>query len=592
MRYPTRVIEREIKEHEAPYAHLVPKDFYANLEFRKAMIRLGSANFEGAENLWVMCSRDILFYINTFIWTHDPRTPIKELPFITYPFQDEAILEIKRCVEQGEDLPIEKTRDMGATWMVLMVFQWFWQFKDFNNFLIVSRNQDLVDKSGSPDTLFWKLDHMLKRQPGWLRPAFSRKQLHLLNEDTGSVIDGESTTGDVGRGGRYTAMMLDEFASVTEGASVLSSSRDATKCRIINSTPKGKANAFYRFIAKARNKLTLHWTLHPIKAKGVTYGEDGRPTSPWYENEKARASHPMEIAQELDIDYLGSDYLFFAGKKFEEIKNRDCRMPLLRGDLDFNRTTCRPEMDAFVSRDKGPLSLWILPLQDGSIPKGRYALGVDISVGTGSSNSVISVGDRDTGQKVAEYVNSHIAPHELAKVAVAMARWFAGPSGPGFMAWEGNGPGLIFGECVIETGYRNFYYRRDRTTMRKKISDKPGWWSTKETKMTMLGELRRALTSGDYVQRSRESFDECEAYVFTSGGKVMHSSSIANPDPTDTEDNHGDRVIADGLSWMVMQSNVKSVMEDKVPEYGFAARFNARRKAERIAAQEEVLWAV
>jgi hypothetical protein len=52
--------------------------------------------------------------------------------------------------------------------------------------------------------------------------------------------------------------------------------------------------------------LRLHWTLHPIFAEGLIYNEDGSPTSPWYENEKLRATSPVEVAQELDINYDAS----------------------------------------------------------------------------------------------------------------------------------------------------------------------------------------------------------------------------------------------------------------------------------------------
>ena len=583
------LVEPAETDTRTPYAHLVPKGYYANLEFRKRMIRLGSSSREAAENLWIMCSRDLLFYVNTFVWTHDPRKKPTELPFISYAYQDDVILDIARCIEEGEDLPIEKSRDMGATWMILIVFEWFWHFRSFNNFLIVSRNQDLVDSSGSPDTLFWKIDLILDRQPGWLKPPTRRILLHLQNLETGSVIDGESTTGDVGRGGRYTALLLDEFASVPDGQNVLSASRDATRCRIINSTPKGRGNAFYRFVAKSTHKLTLHWTLHPEKAKGLSYDADGKATSPWYEKQKQRASHPMEIAQELDIDYLESDYVFFPVKTLERLKEEDCRTPFFRGDIEFSSQTLEPVSDAFIARDRGPLSLWIIPKQDGSIPVGDYVLGVDISVGTGSSNSVISIGDKNTGQKVGEYVNAYLKPHELARVAVALARWFRGARGPAFMAWESNGPGQIFGDGVIESKFRNFHYREDRTSLLRKRSMKPGWFSTKESKMSLLGEYRRAISDGEFIQRSRAAFDEAESYVFTANGSVKHSASAESSDPTDTGDNHGDRVIADALMWLGVKSVAPSVSDDKKPApNSFGARFLARRKAEHQAGRERL----
>ena len=55
------------------YYNLVPKDRRKNLEFRKWMIQLGTEDLEQRSELWMMCSRDILFYINVFGWLLEPR---------------------------------------------------------------------------------------------------------------------------------------------------------------------------------------------------------------------------------------------------------------------------------------------------------------------------------------------------------------------------------------------------------------------------------------------------------------------------------------------------------------------------------------
>ena len=101
-----------------PYYHLVPKDIHKNLIFRRQMLKLGFESSEAAKNLVIMCSRDILFYINTFVWTYDPRetnSTKKEKPFVTYPFQDDAVLETVKAIESGYDIFTDKSRDMGAS---------------------------------------------------------------------------------------------------------------------------------------------------------------------------------------------------------------------------------------------------------------------------------------------------------------------------------------------------------------------------------------------------------------------------------------------------------------------------------------------
>jgi hypothetical protein len=45
------------------------------------------------------CADDILFYINTFAFTYNPRHAHKEWPFCTFPFQDDAVAHILHCIE-------------------------------------------------------------------------------------------------------------------------------------------------------------------------------------------------------------------------------------------------------------------------------------------------------------------------------------------------------------------------------------------------------------------------------------------------------------------------------------------------------------
>ena len=65
-----------------------------NLLFRKRVLELALEKEDYALQLWIMCSRDLLFYINTFCFTYDPRRipKITELPFITYDYQDVAFV--------------------------------------------------------------------------------------------------------------------------------------------------------------------------------------------------------------------------------------------------------------------------------------------------------------------------------------------------------------------------------------------------------------------------------------------------------------------------------------------------------------------
>ncbi len=578
---------------KCPHYHLVPKQFDENVAFRQKMLSMAMKSASARVLLRRMCAEDILFYFNVFNFTYDPRQKIRVLPFITYPeFQDEAILSMADAIITGEDVSVPKSRCMGASWAGLAVFEWFWHFEKMMSFLLISRNEKYVDDSGNPKSLFWKIDFLHEHQPRWLLPTGrhllqkdpNRKQLHLANADNGSVIDGESTTGDAGRGDRRSAMFLDEHAAFenNDGFRVLKATRDTTKCRIFNSTPQGAANAFYEVVHNtAAREIRMHWASHPEYNKGLytskdgllqrldkwtgraelsekgqktkavySYPEDypfildGKMRSPWYDNECARCVSEMEVAQELDIDFLGSDYQFFDPVTIDVLIKKYCRPEQLRGDLEYDPITLEPLR--FHENEKGKLLLWIQLDRDGKIRHDtRYVLGSDVSAGTGASNSVTSIVDRTTGTKVGVWRDSKTRPKEFADTSMALSKFF----GNGHLIWDASGPtGKGFTMQVINRGYNNIYYRRDEDKIGQKQTDKPGYFLQPEAKAALLEEYRAALGAHTFINPSLQGMKESMQFVVRSGGLVEHNKSATSQDPSGARTAHGDEVIADALA--------------------------------------------
>lgn len=558
----------------------VPKGHEANLLFRQRLIRMAVGDRGAQRDLWAMCSRDVLFYANAFAFTYDPRRIGKTtIPFVTYPCQDDAIRTLQKAVWGGSDIVIEKSRDMGASWITLLVFDWFWRFVEGSSFLLGSWKEDLVDKEGDPKSLFSKLDFLNDHMPMWLKPRYKRVKLHYINLDIGSTIDGEATTPDFARGHRRTAICFDEFASVPNGFQMLSSTGDAADCRIFMSTPKGKGNAFYDRVILAESgeipKIRLHWTQHPIKSIGLYYDADNKPRSPWYDRECKRRGDLAEIAQEIDINYHGSGFPFFDGRTLERLLEK-VAPPDQMGMLDYTDAG-RPAGWHFDFN--GPMRLWFTgePLQDR-----RYAVGADVSTGTGASPSTLSVVDLKTNHKVMEYASAMVDPCEFAKLAVAVARWFKGRSEDGaLLIWEANGAGKIMGKEVIRLGYGNIYYSQEESKVTPRTTDIPGWHSTKNTKMLLLAEYRTALATGRFYNPSREALRECEYYVYTGDGGVIHSLGDASQDPSGAKDNHGDKVIADALA---SKMTVVNPQEDRVEAEVNPGSFLYRQKNRAVVA--------
>lgn len=629
-----------------PHYELVPKDIDANLRWRRDVLMEAAGDESFAASMKAMCSEDCLFYMNAFCWTYDPRdTKAPNKPFITYAeFQDEAIEGLLEGVERGFDIAWPKSRTMGASWLGLTGFEWLWHFRDYLSFLLISRNEDYVDKKGNPKTLFWKIDFLHQNQPRWLLPTGrwlgskdpNRKLLHLGNADTNSVIDGESTTGDAARGDRRTAMFIDEHAAfeVSEGYKALKASRDTTRCRVFNSTPQGAANAFYEVVHNTSAKVyRMHWSKHPVYNRGLYISEkdksgkhrlkhldnfrgkvvtqrkewhepremffpddypfilDGKMRSPWYDGECSRCASEQEIAQELDIDFLGSDYQFFDPEFITILIAEYCMPPTMVGRLIFDPLTLEPE--GFMPDPKGPLQLWFNltgseeVLTDREYLAGRqFGSGSDVSFGTGASNSATAIVDLATGRKVARWMDPHTAPYGFADEQIALAKWFNNA----FMIWDASGAsGRSFTKRVIEQKYRRIYYRKDEERSRSRITDKPGFYLNPEDRAVLLRDYRKKLQDREYINVSEPGMRECLQFVVQPGGKVEHSAAANSQDPRGAREAHGDEAIADALASRIlaMRSVEAKPPKREAPYMSVAWRLQQEEQAAEAAARED-----
>jgi hypothetical protein len=247
-------------------------------------------------------ARDPEWFIDWFLDTFDSRdkmafvtTSTKDKPFLLLPYQRDLLRQLVEHQALPSDLFIEKSRDMGVTWLVLAWIFHQWMFSDGFMALLGSFREPEVDDR-TVDSLFGKLDYMLQRLPGWMVPhRFSwrvhRKKLILQHPSKpGNVILGNTATEGFARSGRYTVIFFDEGSEWAELDDAWTAASRSTECRIITGTPKGQ-NQFYDLRETGLIDITrIHWSLHPERDEE------------WYETQKKRMT-AEQIAQELDISY-------------------------------------------------------------------------------------------------------------------------------------------------------------------------------------------------------------------------------------------------------------------------------------------------
>lgn len=528
------------------------------------------------------CSQSVILWINTFCWTYHQwdvnpltgqRSPAKaqHVPMITWEVQDDALRTLDWCLVNGEDILINKSRDMGASWICLDYIHWHWLFTPDAQLLEMSRTKDYVDKTGNMKALFQKHDYINSWLPWWMIPegchvgGKHRQNMHMYNELNGACIDGESTTKHAASGDRRTIILLDEFAKVEHGRAMRSATRDAGLMRIVNSTVAGPGTEYSRWKNSGQIKVyPLMWWDHPEKGTG-RYVEkqdaDGRwkIRSPWY-NAEEKVRSPIEMAQEVDADDVGSGDVFFSPASIDTHAALFAKPARMNIDILLDKKVADSVIPSLLKtrkRDKlrirrgrkAKLRLWCKLINGRPNQAMSYVFGIDLSKGHGASNSVVSIKCVETGEKIGEWACALTPPAEMARVVVALALWVGGRDRCNlpFLIWEKNGPGLDFGRRMVkEFRYPKYYKHIPLGKAHDKKSDSYGWHTSRESKEELLTRYDAALTHSTIVNHSIEALDEARHYIRYGDGGIGPAELVE--ESQSAKKCHGDRTMADAMT--------------------------------------------
>lgn len=334
------------------------------------------------------CHEDPLFWMRYTAWAFDPRKESHSIeePFIPWEFQEECITYLVKTLKAAqkqvaggifENIVIDKARDMGASFCVLYVFQWFWQFHGAS-FIVGSRKEEEVDKIGDMDTPFEKLRFNIIRQPEFLvPPGFDVNSKKYCKErllstkppgEGGAQIVGESSNENFGRGGRALAAFCDEMPKWEFDEESWRSLSGTVKVRIAVGTPDGPFNKFAKMVnpefcapSEKPERIThirFHWWDHPDRREGLVL-RNGTPWSKWLE-QMLQNNDAETMAKEYLLDYNSS----VKGRLFADVFNLDVH-------TDEN-LQIDPELPILRICDPGKTFAWLWAQAD--IPNRRLLL--------------------------------------------------------------------------------------------------------------------------------------------------------------------------------------------------------------------------
>ena len=262
-------------------------------------------------------------FITHWCDTYDPRRAksltgeagarMTHMPFIPFKRQVELIEFIFACLDGESGGLVEKSRDMGATWICCAISVYLWLFWPGAAIGWGSRKQELVDELGNPNSIFEKIRIILRRlPPAFLPEGFGEahmRTMKIINPATGAVISGE--IGDnIGRGGRTLVTFKDESSHYERPEKIEAALADNTRVPIDISSVNGPGNVFHRkrdagvvwepgrtVVQDATNVFIMDWSDHPEKSQD------------WFDKRLRKAtSEGMKhvFAQEVMRDYLSA----------------------------------------------------------------------------------------------------------------------------------------------------------------------------------------------------------------------------------------------------------------------------------------------
>src|SRR5580692_1297628 len=469
-----------------PFKDVAPRELAWNLRFRSAVLKEFYEKPELRAGCIELCKRSFTFWVNAFVWQKNPKKKAGEAagPFILYDFQERAVHKepgvpwpgedpedlqdcgLFWCIKNGQSVVIQKSRELGISWLCILVFTWQMLFHNNRDFLCVSHNEEAVDDP-SPNSLFFKIEYAIERLPSWMahfdRDAGSgmsikRQSGFFGNPSRCSTITGSATTARLGVGGRATAVLLDEFALVRDDKKVRERTAGTSDCRIFNSTHQGMDTQFYLLTQTPEiPRLTIHWTQHPEKRLGLyrsaqpveildktyvfppdyKFDQSGEPQggirpglrSPFYDRACVEIGSKTGIAKEHDINPSGSvAQVFDAGLVYELIR-KHCTPWFWEGEMDR-------QGEGLVYAPGGRIKLWC-HLNNDKPPVGRYGAGADVSLGCGTTPSCLTIGNADTGEKILEATTSDMPPDIFAIWVKNICNLFRDEAGqPPLLVWE------------------------------------------------------------------------------------------------------------------------------------------------------------
>ncbi len=310
---------------------------------------------EARKTVIAAAARDPLYDFLVFGCIFEPRDRLNTdgtlrksgwYPWVPYEFQGRLIRWIQETMAAAPGTPaarlgrgdgvLEKARGMAGSWTFCGYIANQWRYSDGFVAGVMSYKEDLVEKTNSTDSLFYKIEGFLGldqrvpefrlmsmggkqleipvRPPSWMIPEGYEQRQHnqdltLAHPTRTNVINGYSTGERTGVGGRASLMFLDEAAKFPAFMTVWQSMSAVTDHRFACSSADIRFGTGFRDLARVAEEASKSKESGPGFLR-LRPDEHPERDEVWRDEIEARhtglASAQEALAREYDLDYEAS----------------------------------------------------------------------------------------------------------------------------------------------------------------------------------------------------------------------------------------------------------------------------------------------
>lgn len=336
-------------------------------------------------------------------------------------------IELLEDIQDGHNIIILKSRQVGASWTVAGYVAWLIHFRPDIEVLLLSQNQDKAIK------LLGKVRFICTNFPNFIRREFgtdSKMGLSVIHKRVGNAVKSESsvnsltTTGSSGRGDTAAFVFTDELAHMQNADEVWTAVKPATSHGgqiVCASSPCGPEGVFARIWMEADTGESA--TFIPMRVHYTDCGFD--------EEWLAEASDGMtdeDILQEYELAFVGT-----GSPAFDPAHLESCFIPMKQimedEDLDDIRGLINRSKEYFTGVDTAEIKV------------GRGRRRRDYNAITSLNEFGIQVIAEANQMLLDEWAGKTVDVGEKkVEIVGYVSKWHE--KYPGLMFIEENGPGL------------------------------------------------------------------------------------------------------------------------------------------------------